>query len=250
MTNEEFATRIKNGENLRLQLWNQVRRWIVKYAVRWHTYFGGRCGVELDDLTQSGYLAFEDAINDFDADCGSFLTYLTLRLKTAFAELYDVRTERGRHEPLNNAISLSEPISDDMEGLTFADVVSDPAANTAFEDVERNVFVEQLRAALEAALSDLTAEQADIMRRKYFFQQGEQEICTSINRSKNDVRRLTQSGLSQMRRLHGKALADFLDFNPYQSTGYGAWKNSNESVQEKYVIRKESIQKRLKRNDG
>ena len=79
MTNEEWAIEIQAGRAGYGKLWEQVHKFIRQQAHRYFTLHAGTCahaGVELDDLTQCGFMALQDAVRAFDPEAGTrLLTY-------------------------------------------------------------------------------------------------------------------------------------------------------------------------------
>lgn len=88
MTNEELVALIQGGERDKLAvLWEQVERFVAQQACQWILFSGGLGGVEVDDLYQSGYIALVATMDSYDPTAGrSFIGWLSLALKTAFAE--------------------------------------------------------------------------------------------------------------------------------------------------------------------
>ena len=87
MSNEELVALIQAGDREQLpRLWAQVERFVAKLARRRMVVTDGFGGVEFDDLYNSGYDALVTAAGSFDPGAGrSFIGWLTLHLKTAFA---------------------------------------------------------------------------------------------------------------------------------------------------------------------
>ena len=170
MTNEELASAIRAGDvGQLLQLWEQVRRFAVKQAGRWCRALGDRAGVTQEDLAQCAFLALLDAVEDWKQDGGGFLTWYGLRLKTAFAVACGVRTKRDLNDPLQSALSIDAPLTDNEgDPFTLADVTEDPAAEAAIQSVEERDRMQRLHDALENALATLPQEQADALRTKYY----------------------------------------------------------------------------------
>ena len=75
----------------------------------------GKGGVELADLVNSGFLAMVAAVESYQPENGAFSTWFMYHLKTAFAETTGYRTRRSRNDPIQCAVSLSTPLSDDGE---------------------------------------------------------------------------------------------------------------------------------------
>ena len=156
----ETAAAVRSGQADILALWAEVRRYAMKQANRWRRAFDGRGGVMPDDLEQAAFLALLDATGRWNESRGPFLSMYNMRLKSAFAKLYGMRTEQDRKDPLNNAASLDEPLGDGADDdLTLADVIPDAAAATAFDTIAEREQLDGLRQALTAALSTLPEKQ-------------------------------------------------------------------------------------------
>ena len=124
MSNEELAQLIHDGNGERqLELWERIKRYAMKTANRWLRAFPLRCDVEFDDLMSAAYIAMCEAASTYKAERGAFTTWYSYHLKTAYAALYGLRTRRAANDPLNNAVSLSTPIDED---ITLEDAVPDP----------------------------------------------------------------------------------------------------------------------------
>lgn len=243
MSNEDLAQLIQGGrDDLTLQLWEQVRRWATKTAIRWYDAWQGRAGVQMDDLMQCAFLALVGAVATFDQSEGAFTTWYTFYLKNAFCEAYGIRTQRGRREPLNNADSLDVPMSaDDPAGNTLGDLVSDPDGESAYNTLEDADYNRALREALEAALDTIDQPCADAIRRRWFDGQTRQEIAASCGVVPQMIHNRERRGFSQLRRCKARKLLKY--FNPYHGTGYNAWRQTGESVQERYLILQERYQR-------
>lgn len=172
MTNEALAAEIQAGRRERLpELWEQTERFIHQQARRHVKVLHGVGGVTEEDLYHAGYPALLRAAETY-RPCGrSFLSWLSLHLKTAFAETAGYR----RREPLNHAVSLEVPFHTTGTWWT-------PQAA-----VEDRVFQEQSRAMLEAALRRFVdsgaaeaEEQAETLRRRYFHGQTRAEIAKAF----------------------------------------------------------------------
>ena len=241
MTNEELAVLIKAGhDDLTLQLWEGVKKWVSRVAVHWYTAFQGGRGVELADLIQSGYIAMLAAVSTFDGTEGAFTTWLTEYLRKEFSVTYGVRTERGRKDPINSAVPFDAPIGDD-DDLTIADIVVDPDGENGYRAVEDADYIRALRAALEKALDDIPPKNADVLRRKYFGGQAQNDIADELGVTAPEVARRERKAFSDLRKPQTmKELSDF--FDPYRCTGYHAWKNNGwTSVEEAFLLHSERL---------
>ena len=147
MTNEELATLIQSGERDKvLELWQQVRRFALKQANRWARI--GRGGVTVADMEQVAFLALLDALERWRPDRGTLLHLYALRLKDSFYAVTGQRTQRDRLDPLDIAEGLEEPLRDDPDAGTLADVIPDPSAERAVEGVAECDYLTQRRAVV------------------------------------------------------------------------------------------------------
>lgn len=165
-SNEQLVDLVQAGDtNALLQLWEQVRRLVLKYAGRWAAYGGA----EADDLMQAGFIAVMRAAETFDSSSETkFSTYLVPVLKTEFTRATGQRTRKQQMDPLQSAASLDVPLLDDENGDTFGDLVPDPTAEAAFEAVDEADRLEHLRTVLEETIDRLSPAQQNVIRKKYY----------------------------------------------------------------------------------
>lgn len=169
-----------------------------------------------------------EAASTYKAERGAFTTWYSYHLKTAYAALYGLRTRRAANDPLNNAVSLSTPIDED---ITLEDAVPDPNGAESFERVEDDVYRQQLHDALCEAMAAIPAECSDVIRRRYFDGQTIKSIASERQTTPNEIKSREYRGLRAMQRntrLRG--------FNCYSGTGLSSFLNSGESVQERYLV--------------
>lgn len=153
----EIAKAVKAGKADILLLWLSCRRYIFRMANRWGEAFKDRKDVDIDDLEQVGFLALVWATETWDPESGAFTTFLTYRLKTAFAAALGLRTEKGRREPLNSAVSLDLPPAGADEDCSLGDLIPDELAGRAFEDIETKDLCEAVREAVRSLPEDQQA---------------------------------------------------------------------------------------------
>lgn len=184
MSNEELAQLSRDRER-QLELWEQIKRYAMKTANRWLRAFPLRCDVEFDDLMSAAYIAMCEAASTYKAERGAFTTWYSYHLKTAYAALYGLRTRRAANDPLNNAVSLSTPIDED---ITLEDAVPDPDGAESFERVEDDVYRQQLHDALCEAMAAIPAECSDVIRRRYFDGQTIKSIASERQTTPNEIK--------------------------------------------------------------
>lgn len=203
MNNEELAVLIQAGERDRIpELWQQVERFVAMRARTMAEKSNGRHGVTAEDLYQCGYLALVSAVETFSLDAGcKFTTWLDYHLRNEFARWGGWKTDHQKREPLNNALSLNTPLSNDGEDeTTLEDMQPDPAALQLYRDVEREIWLGQLRTTLEAALDELPTSQGETIRRRYFCGEHQSEIGMVLGVSAQRVQQLENNGIRTLRK--------------------------------------------------
>lgn len=201
MTNEELAALLQDGsggEDELLCLWDQVRRFAASQARRWAR---ASTGVEVEDLLQVGFLALMDAVGTWNRDAAMFITWYTLRLKGAFTEAVGLRTARQRNDPLRGAVSLDAPVGhDEADPLTLLDVLEDPAAERAMQDLmERDFATERFR-ALHRLLDQLDETQRQAVLLVHGFGLTVPQAAARLQLDAATVRSAADSGLRLLRR--------------------------------------------------
>lgn len=248
MTNEELVALIQSGERDRLpELWEQVQKFVALQANRRHLLSDGLGGVEFEDLYQSGYIALVAAADTYDPEAGrSFIGWLTLALKTAFAEAGGYRGPKQARDPLHRAGSIDMPVSEDGD-TSIGDLLADPDAAQEFQNAEDRVYQEQLHKALEKALEQIPDQQADTLRRRFFQNQGLKEIAAAEGVYSETVRQWQEKGLRALRRPQIiREIRQFIeDRTPYyMHVGVSEFQRTGESAVEKIVIRRERLAER------
>ena len=159
MSNEELVALIQAGDRDRIvELWHQVQRMVYKQATRW----AGLGGTTIEDLTQAGFIAVLRAVDSYDPSRGTkFSTHLFQRLRAEFSVATGQHTKRARLDPLQNAVSLDAPLTDDDDSDTFADLIPDPAAEAAIEGMD-------VRLGVAEVLAELPEDQQRAVRGKYW----------------------------------------------------------------------------------
>lgn len=246
MSNEELVAKIQAGEDRMEELWEQIRRFVIRQARR--VPLEGRADAELDDLIQSGYLALAAAVTDYKPEVCAFITHLGYHLKTAFAEATRFRSERQQRETLAGALSLDAPVNSDESADTLAYFQEDIAGVEELEGVEDRIYQAQLHEALETALAEIPEKYADVLRLLHY----QDMTLTEVGKLKGvGYERVRQMENRAIRHLRKPSIAcnlrPFLDFDFYCGAGYGAFQRSGMSIQERYLILEEDRKERSER---
>lgn len=237
MSNEELVAEIQAGAIERMEkLWDQIEGLIKQQAKRVILALelrGNTCGVEFEDLCQTGYIALAEAVKTYKPDGMSFAAWLVFYLKSAFAAATGYHTTANRSEPLNNALSLDMPISDETDGLTLGDCIEDPSAADDMTETEEDLWHEQLSGAVTEALAAIPELRADIIRLRYFENLTFEEIRHRLGVSRDKITMEERRGLRDLRT---DKLRPFYEFDYYSGTSLTAYRNSGTSVQERYLL--------------
>lgn len=243
MTNEELVALIQAGDRDKLlELWEQVEKFIALQASRRIVFTNGLGGVTAEDLYQSGYIALVAAADSYDPEAGcSFIGWLALALKTAFAEAGGYRT--AKRDPLLGAASLDTPLEDSES--TWADLQEDPAAAQALQDIEEDIWLGQLREALATAMAELPDIQAETIRRRYYAGQTLKQTADSTGVYPETARQREQKALRALRRR--LELRQFVEERTpyYLRVGVDAFQRTGESAVERIVFKREKLRRGL-----
>ena len=239
MSINEMAVAIQGG-NLELlePLWEQVIRLVKSQANRHWKATQGRGGVVADDLIQIGYLAMVDAISRYDPDKSAFTTYLVQYLQKYFHEATGrcYTDSSGRLMPkdaLNVSVSLNMPVDDDEE-TELLEIIADPA--TSFEDTEEKIWQDQLRETMSSLLQELPAEQMKILRCRFWEDLTREEIAQQLGSNAVAIQKAERKAIRTLAQPKNKGrLLPFWDFDYYSGAGFGTFKRSGMSIQERYL---------------
>lgn len=249
MSNEDQVAVIQAGAADRMvELWEQTKGLIAFKARHIMTALelrGNPCGVEMEDLMQSGYLALVKAVETYEPTAGAFSTWLVYHLKNTFAELTGYRTKRGQNEPLNNAFSLDKSVEDDSDGTPFGYFVPDPKAAATMQGIEDKLWREQLHEAMEAALLVLPEQSAEVLRLRHYQGLTLADVGEIRGTSPERIRQMENKALRQLRKPNIAChLRPFYNFDFYCGTGLGAFQHTGMSIQERYLVIEEERQER------
>lgn len=239
---KDLAIRIQSGEaDLLAELWQSVERLVAAKAQRVITAQGNGNRIEFDDLYNSGFLALCAACESYRPEMGHFVPWFLMCLKSAFAEATGYRTQRGRLDPLRNAVSLSTPIGEADNGAELGDLVADPAAEEPIERVEDEVWRGELREAISAAIAELPPDEAETLHSRYWDGLTLEQVAKKRGIWPTTVQQQEKRAIRRIRRRQWQKLAHFYYFDFYQSTGQQAFSRTGMSVQERYIIGWENI---------
>lgn len=252
MTNEELALAIKAGnQESTAQLWKQCYGFIKDQALKWSRAWSDRPSFDLDDLMQGGYMGLCAAVEAFEDGRGSFINILSYCLKTAFSEVVGCRTAAQKNEPINNAVSLDAPAYNDQDSeITVADTIA--CNDPGLDAVDDSMYKKHLSSLVNEAVDSLPGRQRSAILGYYIGGKTYKELGEAMNVETSYSGQLVKDGLKRLRTgKYAPSLAELLygEENLYTGTGFGSWKNSGMSVQERSVIWHEQQEKHYTRSD-
>ena len=163
-----LATAVQAGEVDMLTLWAQVRRYAWSHIRKW-VKVAARAGLTAEDLELEAFVALLEAVEAWSIDRGPFLTAYTFKLKSRLTLACGVQTERARRDPLRcSPLSLDAPAPGDEDNSDLGELIQDPAAAAALEDVDELDRRERLHNVLEWALQQLSEAQRSAVVSRYY----------------------------------------------------------------------------------
>lgn len=251
MSNEELCKWIQEGSHdLLADLWENNKSFVVQQARKMKT----SQSVDFEDYCQAGFVALVAAAETYDQSSeANFLSWFRYYLKTAFAETGGWRTKTQLNEPINNAASLDAAFDDDEDGGSLYDVIPSTLAIGVSEDVEEQIYNEQLHEALEAVLANVP--DADILRHRYCEEMTQAEVARRMGTQKSDVQTREHRALRAVRRKchvtkEGAALRRFLDENTnfHYKVGAKQFNRTHTSAVELAAIQRENLERQYERD--
>lgn len=194
MDANQIAAAVKAGHADVVDLWEAVQQFAAQRSGKWLRL--GRGGVTFDDLQQEAFIAMIQALEGWDPDAGAFLTWYGIWIKNAFTVACSLRSAKGQRAPLEMAVSLDTPVSENPDGETLVDFLPDTAPSVE-ELVEAADQRRRRHVALIRALNTLSERQRAAVVEYYIFRQ----------KTKRTLRHL---GLNRLREKHGETLKEFL----------------------------------------
>lgn len=248
MTNEELAVAVKAGrEDLITELWEQCVKFIRLQASRWaQAWKGKRHDFDYDDFVQAGYFALLEAVEKWEPGRGlSFIGFLDLCLKTAFAEVAGCRTPAQMQDIIYHSSRLESPIPGNQNAdkeRTLADTIGGQCE--ALEALEDADFQSYIAKAVRECLATLPERQRQAIEGHYLQGMNYAAIAADFGVTLSRAQQLAQKGMRQIRRSQdGEKLRRlyFGERNLYRGTGFQSCKETGISQPEREAMRLEIL---------
>lgn len=251
-TNAALAALAAAGNSFALgQLWEINKGFLHRLFWQWYSKnkaAADNAGLTLEDFDQEAFFAVQAAAKAYIPEKGAFTTLLYYYVQSQINKAVcgehrrNITTEDGRvvavsANPLNECSSLDIRLDETDEGSsTKGETIEDPAATQAFQTAEDGLYTEELHNALEEALSQLAAKQADVVRRHYFEGKAISEIAREDGTTRNAAQNREQAAFAALRRNPKlqRWRDEIISTRAWSGTGFGAW-NHRGSVEERTV---------------
>lgn len=251
-TNAALAALAAAGNSFALgQLWEVNKGFLHRLFWQWYSKnkaIADNAGLTLEDFDQEAFFAVQAAAIAYTPEKGAFTTLLYYYVQSQINKAVcgehrrNITTEDGRRvavsaNPLNECRSLDIRLDETDEGSsTKGETIEDPAATQAFQTAEDDLYTEELHNALEEALSQLAAKQADVVRRHYFEGKAISEIAREDGTTRNAAQNREQAAFAALRRNPKlqRWRDEIISTRAWSGTGFGAW-NHRGSVEERTV---------------
>ncbi len=235
MTNEEIVKQIQAGQKELLQvLWGQVERFVWMQAGKWASKAGysGEDSDLRDDLYQAGFLALCEAVPTYKEDAGrSFIGWLNYYLRNHFISLLYGRVVAEKYDALKKAVSLDEDLIEDEKSYSLHDVVADPAAEEAFEEVTEEAGREGIIKLVHDAINTLPAEEKAFYLAYLKHGLVTTDTCKALNLKYSDGRRHRDKGrrkISKYIKKHRETMEelDWIYNRGLRFVSYQSWRDN------------------------
>ena len=237
-----LAVRAKAGNSAIPELWEMVEGLVKSICGRYCRKDGDSRFYEYDDLCQTAYFAFLQAIEAFDPTRGAFSTCLDFYIRGACSA--EVKRHYGRKNPLSSAQSLIETFKNTDE-YTLADTLSDPGAIERYELLELDMMVDTILS--EAKMLPNPRQRRVIYECTY---QGRslQSFGDEIGITREGARRIERCAIAALRRrpiiraIRDEYLREIgttsheLAISPYRRKGLISYRSDYTSVVESVIL--------------
>lgn len=245
MTNEELAKNIYySGKNELIEdLYNKNYGILYRYAKGFYNGHFKRltkCGVEMDDMMNEGYFALLYAVKAYcesDTDY-RFTAFLKYPLLNRFKMLAGLKTKAETNEPLNNALSLDAPISEEDSDTALADTIYDKSSN--FEDeLLYKIISDEVFKTVKSILSDCP-ELYNVIYMRFALNMPISKIAERLKITQSDVRSAEQRAFRILRGSKSKDIKEYFDAligTSYRLGGFTRFKETHTSSVEWAVMK-------------
>lgn len=192
----DIVKRFQHGERELIgELWGKASPYVSYCARQHYSKFKPLGGFEIDDLINEGFFVIVDAAEHCACE-GHFLSYVGVALRTTWLSLIYKRPGSlyGPQNMIDAAMSLDAPMGKGDDGWGLKDIITagdSATASGSIASMEHQVWLEELRKALDEALHFIPEDQAKALRHRY--------ASPDAPRDKAEIK-LADRGLANLRR--------------------------------------------------
>ena len=232
MSNEEIINAMTTAsetdkKDLSEQLFNQnlpmIKRWIRQSKTDPELY---------EDALQECFITMLEAVKSFDKLRGAnFLTYLQFFVYKALRNIRYTNKDRGLK-------SLDDMSGEDGD-LKLEDLIIDPAAEEAFEDVDNEIFLDQTSGAIWNEVEKLPPKQSETIKAYHKDGRPAKEISEESGRQLREIYKDMQSGYITLKKKKViREIAELYGIAHTRTwqTSYRSFLNSGSSATEKAAL--------------
>lgn len=262
-----LVSQIQSGDRSKVAfLWQLLEDLCAWYCRKvWHQ-LPKSYKLEYEDLFNCGYIALCEAISHFDTAGESKFSFYYLFYLTA-AIYRENSLPRGRKvggkkktDPLivRETKSLDEPVSSSLNDAqddpkSLHDFLIAPDRKDIPDSISgriEDIYLEQLREALEYLISQLPENEQHLIRRKYYDRADLHAVAREMSETFYRTEKMENHALIKLRRMGEKTgLEQFLEsrMDYYSGNGYRRFKESGERAVEVAVERRMILEREYKK---
>ena len=179
LTDEQLVKMAREGSETAEEILIEKYKGLVKTKAK--AYF--MVGAEAEDVVQEGMIGLMKAIRSFDEDReASFKTYAGICVHNQIIKAI-TKAELDKNTPLNDAVSFSDRLGENDEGLTIGDILK---ASLFDEPEEKVIYEESLVRLGEISKKTFSPLESQVLRLKL---RGKtyQEIAKELGKSPKTI---------------------------------------------------------------
>lgn len=196
-TDEQIIENLRRGDTMAQDFLLEKYKGMVRGKARTMHLAGGG---DTDDLIQEGMIGLFKAIRDYEPDkSASFATFANLCVGR---QIYTAVQASGRkkNRPLNEAVSIDEPIQEDSDqeyqSHSYSSSLISPVGNPEEQFID-SYSMEQLTEQIRKVLSPFERKVMEL----YLDGQNPEEIAAQLGRSRKSIDNALQRSRSKISRL-------------------------------------------------
>lgn len=220
-SNEELVIGIKQGKELKNELYRNIYRLLYKLCKRFLP-LAERLGYEMGDLLSASWFGVEKAIKAYNPEKGfKFSTYLSYHVSSTIKEFLGLR---GTKEKLKyiSLLRLDAPVDNqENEDITLLDSVKDSGAEEPFLNAE---FCDYYN-VLISEIDKLSQDKSEVIKRHFLGNESITDIAQEKNVSIEYIAAKKRKAIWELRKSHNIRECYYSEYS-YHHVGVKEFKNT------------------------